>query len=634
MAVYAFRSEDIIMEPFNWKQVYDHKIVSASEALSHIRPGDKIFIGTGCAAPQVLIEALTAEDQNVSDTSIFHLLTMGIAPYAQTKLTDRFRFNSFFISENVRDAVQQGMGDYTPVFLSDIPSLFESGRTPIDVALIQVSPPDVNGMVSLGVSVDIVKSATENAGIVIAEVNPNMPRTRGNSQIPADFIDYMVLSNCELLTYHPVEVDDTIRSIGRHVASLIEDGSTIEVGIGAIPQSILEFLGEKKHLGIHTEMFTDQLVDLIQAGVVDGSKKILDRGKVVASFLMGTKKLYDFVHDNPVVEMHPSEYVNDPYVIGQQPKMVAINVALEVDLTGQVCSDSLGYRFYSGIGGQLDFIRGASRSVGGKPIIAMRSTALDDSVSRIVPCLSEGAGVVTTRGDVHYVITEYGIADLHGKNIRERTMALINIAHPRFRAELLREAKKRNFIYEDQIDLAEKVAYPEELERCQVIADGTEVLFRPVKPTDEEPMRELFYSLSEQSVYLRFFQPVKSMPHVRIMPLVSIDYDKDMAVVATVEDMAGEKILSVGRYQRASKEDKLAEVSFIVRDDWQNRGMGRALLGTLIEIAKGRGVEGFVATVLGSNKQMLSVFHHCGYKLHMTFEEGTYELMFRFDEPG
>ncbi len=621
------------MNKTDWKTQYANKIVSAAEAMSHIKAGNKIFVGTGCAAPQTLIEAMTAERQGVTDAEIFHLLTMGVAPYARDKFPERFRFNSFFIAENVRDAVQQGLGDYTPVFLSEIPRLFESGRTPLDVALIQVAPPTADGMVNLGISVDIVKSATENANLVIAEVNPRMPRTCGSSQIPADYIDFFVESDRPLLTYHPVEVDDTIRRIGRNVASLIEDGSTIEVGIGAIPQAILEFLKDKRDLGIHTEMFTDQLVDLIESGVVSGSKKIHERGKVVASFIMGTQKLYDFVNDNPMIELHPSEYVNDPFVISGHPRMVAINVALEVDLTGQVCADSLGHKFYSGIGGQLDFIRGAARSPGGKPIIAMKSTAKNETISRIVSMLSPGAGVVTTRGDVHYVVTEYGIADLHGKNIRERTMELINIAHPKFRSQLLREAKQLHYAYEDQIELPwERTRYPEEFERCQVIADGTQVFFRPVRFTDEDATREFFYSVSPASIYHRFFQPVKSLPHSKVMPLVSIDYEKDMAIVATINDVAGEKILAVGRYIRSSQEEKMAEVAFMVRDEWQNRGMGRALLEQLIEIAKMNGIEGFVASVLHDNKQMMAVFHNAGYSLKTSFEEGIYTLSFRFDQ--
>jgi len=615
----------------DWKNTYRHKLMSAAEALAHIKSGDKIFIGTGCAAPQTLIEALTTA--SVDDTSIFHLLTMGVAPYAHDRFSGRFRFNSFFISQNVRDAVWQGLGDYTPIFLSEIPHQFELGRIPLDVALIQTTTPNEDGMVSLGISVDIVKSAAENAKLLIAEVNSRMPWTHGNSLIPVDFIDYMVESERPLLEYEPVKADETIRAIGRNVASLIEDGSTIEVGIGAIPQSILEFLKDKKNLGIHTEMFTDSLIDLIEAGVINNLKKTIDQGKTVASFIMGSERLYQYINNNPSIELHPSEYVNDPFIIGEMPKMVAINMALEVDLTGQVCADSLGHKFYSGIGGQVDFIRGAARSIGGKPIIAMKSTAVDGTISRIVPRLSEGAGVVTTRGDVHYVITEYGIADLHGKSIRERAMALINIAHPKFRHDLLKVAKELHYVYEDQTELM-AAPYPTSLERCVVIADGTEVTFRPIKPTDEEPMRDLFYSLSQQSLYYRFFQVPKSMPHDRVMPLVNIDYEKDMAIVATVEEMAGEKIIAIGRYIRSSKEDKMAEVAFLVRDEWQNRGMGRALLQCLIDIAGERKIEGFVASVLPANKQMLTVFHTCGYRLKMAFEEGVYQLAFRFDEPN
>lgn len=616
---------------FDWKSLYANKIVSAAEAISHIKAGNKIFIGTGCAAPQTLIEALTSEKQGVTDAEIYHLLTMGVAPYANDKFPGRFRFNSFFIADNVRDAVQLGMGDYTPVFLSEIPKLFESGRTPLDVALIQVTPPSADGMVSLGISVDIVKSATENANLVIAEVNPCMPWTCGGSQIPIDYIDFLVESERPLLTYKLVDIDDTIQRIGRNIAMLIEDGSTIEVGIGAIPQAILENLRDKKDLGIHTEMFTDQIIDLIEAGVVNGSKKIHDRGKVVASFIMGTERLYKFVDKNPIIELHPSEYVNDPFIISRHPKMVAINVALEVDLTGQVCADSLGHKFYSGIGGQLDFIRGAARSQGGKPIIAMKSTAKNESISRIVASLSPGAGVVTTRGDVHYVVTEYGVADLYGKNIRERAMELINIAHPKFRSDLLRQAKEFHYVYEDQTELSWKgTQYPEELERRQVIADGTQVFFRPIRITDEEGIRDFFYSVSSDTVYHRFFQPLKSLPHSKVMPLVSIEYEKDMALVATIDDVAGEKILAVGRYMRGSKDEKMAEVAFMVRDEWQNRGMGRALLAQLIEIAKMHGIGGFVASVLHDNKQMMAVFHNVGYDLKTSFEDGIYNLSFKF----
>lgn len=621
------------MNSYNWKEHYGRKIITAAEAMRHIRPGNRIFIGTGCASPQLLIKALTATKTDVADAEILHLLTMGVAPYAQEAFSDRFRFNSFFIGENVRDAVNKGLGDYTPIFLSEIPRLIEQGKSPIDIALIQTTPPNADGMVSLGVSVDIVKSATENASLVIAEVNPNMPWTFGNTLVPVDYIDYLVESDRPLLEYTPIKTDEAARRVAGHIASLIEDGSTIEVGIGAIPQSIFEFLGNKRDLGIHTEMFTDQLVDLIESGVINGSKKILDRGKVVASFVMGTEKLYRYVNNNRKIELHPSEYVNDPFIISQHPKMVAINVGLEVDLTGQVCSDSLGHNFFSGIGGQLDFIRGAARSNGGKPIIALKSTASSGTISRIVPTLSPGAGVVTTRGDVHYVVTEYGVADLHGRSIRERAMALINIAHPKFRNDLLTEAKKLNYVYEDQISLKwDEETYPSEFERCQIIADGTEVMMRPVKPTDEELIRDFFYSLSEHTVYMRYFQPVKSMPHSKAMSLASVDFSKDMAIAMTTGDASGEKLLGVGRYMRAKKEDKTAEVAFVVRDDWQNRGIGRILLQVLVDAAIERGVDEFEATVKAGNKQMLTVFHASGFHIHTTFEDGVYQLKFRIKE--
>jgi acyl-CoA hydrolase len=408
---------------------------------------------------------------------------MGAAPYADTKFHDKFKMNSFFIADNVRDALKQGIGDYTPMFLSEIPHEFEAGRLPVDVALITVTPPDVNGLCSLGVSVDIVKSAAANARYVIAQVNANMPRTFGDSFVHVNSIDMLVPHDEEVVVIPVPEPDETLRRIGQNVARLVEDARTIECGIGRIPQALAEFLKDKKDLGVHTEMFSDWIIELIECGAITCAKKSVNRGKIVASFCVGSRRLYDYIDDNPFFEFYPTEYVNDPYVISRHEKMVAINVGLEIDLTGQVCADSLGYQFYSGIGGQVDFIRGAARSRAGKAVIAMPSTARGGRISRIVSHLTEGAGVVTTRGDVHYVVTEYGIAYLHGRSIRERALALTNIAHPRFRNELLQAAKAQKYIYEDQIELAwEQVTYPEELEHYDTLYDGTEIFFRPVKP--------------------------------------------------------------------------------------------------------------------------------------------------------
>ncbi|HPO71076.1 MAG TPA: acetyl-CoA hydrolase/transferase C-terminal domain-containing protein, partial [Anaerohalosphaeraceae bacterium] len=353
------------MSVFDWKQKYSHLIQTAEEAMKLIKPGDSIFIGTGCGQPQHLVRALVEYGSHIYDAHIIHLLTMGDAPYADEKYREKFKMNSFFIAENVRGAFEQGIGDYTPIFLSDIPRQFESGRIPLDVALISVTPPDVNGLCSLGVSVDIVKSAADNAKYVIAQVNQQMPRTMGNSFIHVNNIDAMVPYDEPIITVVMDPPNDVLRRIGRNLARLVEDGSTIECGIGRIPQAMAEFLHDKKDLGVHTEMFGDWIIELIECGAVTCSKKTINNGKVVASFCMGSQKLYEYIDNNPFFEFHPTEYVNDPFIIAQHDKMVGINVGLEIDLTGQVCADSLGYRFYSGIGGQVDFIRGCARSRGG-----------------------------------------------------------------------------------------------------------------------------------------------------------------------------------------------------------------------------------------------------------------------------
>ena len=468
-----------------WKEQYRSSIATAEEAAAKIRPGQRIFIGTGCAEPLQLVSALTKRAVDLPDTEIVHLLTFGEAPYAHKEMAQYFRINSFFIAENVRDIIQEGLGDYTPIHLSDIPRLFNSGQLPLDVALIQVTPPDARGMCSFGVSVDIVKSAAENASLVIAQVNPKMPRTHGDTHIHVHEIDVLVPTEAPILEVPTVEVNDQTRQIAEYVSSLIEDGSTVEVGIGRIPQALLGFLQDKKELGIHTEMISDGIVDLVKCGAVTGSRKTLDRGKIVTSFCLGTKKLYDFIDDNPLFAFHPTEYVNNPYIISQQHKMVAINVALEIDLTGQVCADSIGSKFFSGVGGQVDFNRGAAKSRDGKAIIALPSTAKNGAISRIVTRLSPGAGVVTTRAGVNYVVTEYGVAYLHGKSIQERAMALICIAHPQFRAQLLREAIEAKYLSTSMADMEGKILVgPKELRTTYLLNDGTQLNFRPIHPTD------------------------------------------------------------------------------------------------------------------------------------------------------
>jgi len=616
------------MQEFDWKQKYSSKIGTAASAMNLIKSGNSIFIGTGCGQPQHLVNALVEHSSHVYDAHIIHLLTIGAAPYAEEKFREKFKMNSFFIADNVRDALEKGIGDYTPIFLSEIPHEFESGRIPIDVALISVTPPDVNGLCSLGVSVDIVKSAVANARYVIAQVNNRMPRIFGDSFIHVNTIDTMVDYDEDVIEISEAKSDETLRRIGQNVARLVEDGSTIECGIGRIPQALAEYLAYKKDLGIHTEMFSDWIIDLVECGAITCAKKVLNHDKIVASFCMGSRRLYDYINNNPFFEFYPTEYVNDPYIISQHEKMVAINVGLEIDLTGQVCADSLGYKFYSGIGGQVDFIRGAARSRGGKAIIAMPSTAKNGKVSRIVPHLTEGAGVVTTRGDVHYVVTEYGIAYLHGKSIRERVLDLINIAHPKFRNELIQAAKAQKYVYEDQIELAwEQVNYPEELERYETLRDGTEIFFRPIKPTDEQELSEMLYSLSEESVQKRYMTRTKAFPHRDVQQLTNIDYKNNIAIIGVVPSASGEQIVAIAQYFLDPK-TQAAEVAFVVQDEWQQKGMGTFLLEYITQIAKQRGVKRFYANVLPNNKPMLAIFHNSGYKVNTEFDGDVYSITY------
>jgi acyl-CoA hydrolase len=619
------------MQGLNWKDKYKDKINKAAAAMKQIKPGNTILIGTGCAQPQHLVNAMVEHSGHIYDTSVIHLLTMGSAPYTQKEYRDKFKMNSFFIADNVRDDVAEGVGDYTPIFLSDIPYEFESGRIPIDAALICISPPDTNGRCSLGVSVDIVKSAVSNARYVIAQVNENMPRTFGNSFLHVNEIDVLVPFDEDIIEVIAPEPSETIRRIGQNIARLVEDGSTIECGIGSIPQAVAEFLKDKNDLGIHTEMFGDWIIDLIECGAVTCAKKPVNNSKVVASFCMGSRRLYDYINDNPFFEFYPSEYVNDVTTISNHDKMVAINVGLEIDLTGQVCSDSLGYQFYSGIGGQVDFNRGAARSRGGKAIITMPSTAKNDTVSRIVPHLTEGAGVVTTRGDVHYVVTEYGTAYLHGKSIRERVMALINIAHPKFRPELIEAAKEKKYIYADQIVInPETSPYPEELEHYDTLQDGTEIFFRPIKPTDEAALSDMLYSLSPASIRTRYMAQTVAFPHRDVQQLTNIDYSQDISIVGTVPGVSGEEVVAIAQYY-LDPERSTAEIAFLVQDEWQQKGMGSFLLEYLAKIAKKRGVKQFYAKVLAINKPMLAIFHNSGYRVKTEFDgevyNVTYELM-------
>ncbi len=429
-----------------WAELYRSLLTTPEVALQVVKSGDRVWIHSGCASPEPLVEALSARAASLTNVEVVHILTFGKAPHSAPEMEGHFRHNALFIGGNCRQAVNEGRADYTPIFLGEIARLFQEDALPIDIALIQVSPPDAHGFCSLGIDVGHNLDAARHARHVIAEVNDRMPRTHGDAYLHVRQFHAVVETSRPLPQMEAEPGDAVTEAIGRNVAALIGDGDCLQMGIGTIPDAVLRQLGDRKALGVHTEMFSDGCVDLIEAGVITGERKSIHRGKVVAGFVLGTQRLFDFLHDNPVVEMHPTAYTNDPFVISQNDRMVAINSAIEVDITGQVCSDSIGTRFYSGFGGQTDYIRGASRSRGGKPIIALPSTAAKGKSSRIVPILSPGAGVVTTRADVRWVITEYGAAYLFGKNIRERVRALIAIAHPDFREGLEKAARERRLI--------------------------------------------------------------------------------------------------------------------------------------------------------------------------------------------
>jgi acetyl-CoA hydrolase len=433
----------------SWTEAYESRVTTAEQAIAEaVESGDRIFLTGNCSVPQRLMEALVDRAPELEDVEICHALTLGSGDYVAPEMEGHIRANSLFIGPNVRAAVQEGRADFTPVLLSEFTLLFKERVLPLDVAFVHLSPPDEHGFCSYGIETGLTKSPAEASDIIIAEINENMPRCLGDSFIHVSHLDYIVPVDYPLLELPMSEggLSETHTKIGRYIAELIPDGATMQMGIGAIPDAVLKFLHDKRDLGVHTELFSDSVIELVESGVLTNARKTLHPGKITAGFMIGTHRLYEWAHDNPLIELHRTEYINDPFVIAQNDRQVAINSAIEIDLTGQVCADSIGPKLYSGVGGQLDFIYGASRSDGGVPIIALPATVAGKGISRIVPMLKRGAGVVTTRYHVHYVVTEYGVADLYGKTIRERAKALINIAAPEFRDELTRAAKELNYV--------------------------------------------------------------------------------------------------------------------------------------------------------------------------------------------
>ncbi len=612
------------------------KLVSAEEAISKIKRGNRVFVGTGCGEPQHLIRTMV-KDENMLDIMIYQMLSSTFSQFIDDDaFLRRFSLKLFFISNMMRKAAFEGKIDYLPTYLSEIPKLFSSHRIGLDVALIQISPPDRFGYCSLGVSVDITRSGMENAGLVIAQVNPRMPRTWGDSFVHVDEIDYLVLHEEPLVEAPPIIKDDEIvRRIGHYISQLVDDGATLQIGFGHLPNAILQYLDKKKDLGIHTQVVTDGLLPLLEKNVITNKKKSLIPGRVVASLCMGSEKLYRYVDNNPMFYFRSSEFVNDPTVIARNDNLISISSALEVDLTGQVCTDSLGYMFFSGIGDQVDFFRGSAMSKGGFPIIALPATAQNGNISRIVSHLSEGAGVATTRGDINFVITEYGIAELKGKGIYQRVMELAQIAHPKFRDNLIKVAKKRRYIFSDQLPPSqEDLIFLENYKSTLELKNGKTIEFRPLLPSDEFSYRNFFYSLKEETIYFRFFSKMKLFSHEVIQKQwAAVDYRKNMSIIGLVQKKGHKEIMAIGSYAEAKEEANMAEVAFVVREDFHNMGVASYLLETLEKIAKENHYKGFTAAVLRRNLAMIRIFKR-KYPSAKTSMEGMGEISFlmNFDD--
>jgi len=610
-----------------WRDDYENKVSTPKKALAFVKPGDAIFISGGCSFPKYITENLLKKDA-YRDNKILTPFTFMPSPYSDPELQKRFRVNSFYMDSEVERGVQNGRVDYTPIHTSELPHMFETGRIHLDVAIIQVSPPDMHGFCSLGTSVDISKAAAVAADVVIAEVNRQMPRTLGDCFIHVSQIDHLIEVD------YPVEREmdpegiepAVIEAVAKNAATLISDGATLQIGIGQIPNAVLGQLKDRKHLGIHTEMFSDGVVDLVEAGVITGERKTIHKKKIITSFVIGSYKLIDFVNNNPMVEFHPSNYTNDPLLIARNYNMIAINTASSVDLTGQVITDFTGMDYVANPGGQEDFIRGAIYGKG-RSIIALPSSSNDGETSRIVPHVPHGAGVSSSREDVHYIVTEYGIAHLRGKTIANRALELINIAHPAHRTKLIDLAVAMGYLPQEQSKRPYLgKPYPKEFESKETF-DGTKVLVRPVKPTDEDMMKDLFYSFSPQTLRQRFFSERMIQPRIERMSQVNIDYDLSMTFGIFTGETNLQRMIAVCGYEREPRANS-AEVFFAVRDKWQGKGLGTFMLNKLIEVGKSRNVKTFTAEVLSSNVSMLNIFYRTGLNVSAKLEDDVYIVSF------
>ena len=623
------------MKDIDWRSKYKNKEIKPDGLSRIIQPGSRIFIGSGCSEPLILTGELIKKKWRYVDCEIIHFLSLSNSKFFDEKNPSLFRHICLFIGgPSIREAVNQGKADYVPIALSDIPRIFKLGRMHADVALIQVSPPDKFGFCSLGINVDVNRTLAKEAKIVIAQINPQMPRTMGDSFIFMRNIDYFVYHDSPLIEFKYPPMDERSDKIGEYIARLVENGSTLQFGIGSIPNAALSHLKDKKDLAIYSEVLSDSAIDLIDSDVVNCSKNQYPH--VMTSFVMGSRRLYDFIDGNPFIKFHPTEFINDIFNIAKNTKQVSINAALSVSITGQVNSDSIGETFYSGIGGQVDFTRGAAMSRGGKPIICVPSTTADGKKSRIVATLDPGAGVVITRSDVHYIVTEYGIAFLHGRSIRNRVLQMIGIAHPKFRQELLEKAKNMHYIYEDQmLPLTQDgivIIYPDKYESFFTTTKSKEkIFFRPTKPTDERLLQDLYYKLSTDDRILRFFAPRKAFPHQETQPKVNIDYETSFMLFGIIGDEDNEQIIAAGSFY-LDRSTNMAEIAFTVTEEYRGKGLTKYMLNRLIEIAQEKGISGFIGEILAQNYPMMHIIKTNPFKVEFRSYGDSFEFSFKFQD--
>lgn len=585
------------------------RITTAEAAVGRIGNGAHVFVGTGCATPLSLVRALETMASAPADLELLHFLTIkAFNQHPESPAKNQFRHRTFFVSTDMRPAMQLGLVDYVPMSVARVPSMIALGRIPVDVALIQVSLPDAFGYVSLGISVDIAPAALARAKIIIAEVNPAMPRSMGDSMLHISRIHHLVPVNTPIteIGRTPNEEED-VQRIARYIAGIIDDGSTLQIGLGQLAHEAVQYLTDRKDLGVHSDVITDAILPLLDAGSLTGACKTQQRFKIVASLALGSKALYDRIDQNPLFAFGPIDTICDTNTIAAQHKMVSIAQAFAVDLTGQVCMDQFGGEFYSGIANQGEFLRGAARSPGGKPIICMTSTSGDGQTSRIRPTLLSGEATTIARTDVHYVVTEYGIAYLFGKSIRQRATALIELAHPKFRPELFAQAQAMGYIGHDQ-SLHNLRAYPVEEEVNATLKDSRSVLLRPAQSSDAQGIRELFHQLSEADVYTRFFRHVRGLSNAEVQRLCNVNYDDEVAFIATTGSREEEQVVAQACYF-INPSTNLADTAFMVHPDWQGCGLGSALQACMAVHAAKRGVRGFVADILPSNAKMLRLAH-------------------------